>query len=310
MSNNFAILLKTYSGDLNYVERLLHSFHKHNVENIPLYIVCPEVELNVFKKFDKKNIFIYSDESITDELVSDDSILGIRPGYINQEIIKLSFWEKKVCDNYFCLDSDIIFIRDFYVHDFMFDKNTPYTILQEDNELIVEPEYYNTHWINRAEYIKKINIAIGYEDHRMLTCHGSAILSAKVLESFKMNFLIKNNFGYKDALRIAPYEYSWYNIWLLKHKTIEIEFREPIIKMFHQKSHHTEYIKKGITLNDISRAYIGYNINSNYSRSYGVVNYEDDIYEMNFYEIKIVLLDIIKSIIRKILRNLNKIKIK
>ena len=308
MSKNFGILLKTYNGDVKYVKRLLVSFHKHNIENIPLYLVCPEVEIDIFRQFNDKNIFLFSDESITEELVCDDSILGIRPGYINQEIIKLAFWEKKLCDNYFCLDSDIVFIRDFYIHDFMFNENIPYTILQEDNELIVDPEYYNTHWIGRAEYIQKINKAIGYEDHRMLTCHGSAILSAKVLESFKLNYLNKNNFSYKDALRIAPYEYSWYNIWLLKHKIIEIEIREPIIKMFHQKSHHTEYINKGVTLDDIKRAYIGYNINSNYSRSYGLVNYEDDKYEMTFFEIKKVIFEIFKSFFRKILRNLNKIK--
>ena len=115
MSKKFAILLKTYKGDLKYVERLLISFHKHNIENIPLYLVCPEVELGIFRHFTGKNIYICSDESVTNELVCDDSILGIRPGYINQEIIKLSFWEKKVCNNYFCLDSDIVFIRDFSV---------------------------------------------------------------------------------------------------------------------------------------------------------------------------------------------------
>ena len=67
-----------------------------------------------FQKFKESNIEIFSDESITDYLVEDDSVMGIRPGYINQEIVKLAFWEKGLCENYFCMDSDGVFIRNFF----------------------------------------------------------------------------------------------------------------------------------------------------------------------------------------------------
>lgn len=268
-----AILVKTYLGDIEYVERLIDSCNKHNSDNIPLFIVAPSSDLKAFEKFKGKNIEVLSDESVTNNLVHDDSVRGIRPGYINQEIIKLAFWEKKLCENYFCMDSDGVFIRDFFVTDFMYDDDTPYTILVEDNELKVEPEYFNTHWTGREKLIRKIQEEVGLVDKRILTCHSFTIFSCKVLESFYYNFLLPKNRTYIDLMKIAPYEFSWYNMWLQKDKTIRIEFKEPIIKFFHQKSHHLDYLRKGIKLEDIARGYIGYNINSNYSRGFGIVSY-------------------------------------
>ena len=40
---------------------------------------------------------------------------GLSAGYINQEIVKLCFWETGLADNYLCLDSDAEFVRDFHV---------------------------------------------------------------------------------------------------------------------------------------------------------------------------------------------------
>lgn len=273
--NKIAILVKTYLGDIKYVERLIRSYNKYNKDNISLYIIAPKSDLEIFKKFECKNIKLLSDQLITKHLVTDDSVRGIRPGYINQEIIKLAFWETKLCENYFCMDSDGVFIRDFFIGDFMYDNETPYTILVEDNELKVDPEYYKANWAGREKLIRLIQKEIGLIDRRMLTCHSFAIFSCKVLKSFYHNYLIPKNKTYIDLMKIAPYEFSWYNMWLQKDKTIKIEFREPLIKMFHQKSHHLDYLNRGVELKDIARGYIGYSINSNYSRDYGIVSYKD-----------------------------------
>lgn len=307
--HKIAILLKTYLGDIKYVERLIDSYRIHNSDNIPLYIVAPGSDLLEFQKFTGNNIELFSDESITSNLVHDNSVMGIRPGYINQEIIKLAFWEKKLCKNYFCMDSDGVFIRDFFITDFMYDDETPYTILVEDNELKVEPEYYNTYWIGREKLIRKIQEEVGLVDERILTCHAFAIFSCKVLESFYYKYLIPLNRTYIDLMKIAPYEFSWYNMWLQKDKTIGIEIKEPIIKFFHQKSHHIEYVRKGITTKDIARGFIGYNINSNYSRHEGIIEFEDVAnYELSIREIKTYSFSIVWSLIKKINRKfINKI---
>lgn len=286
MNDKLVFLLPSYIGDIKYVDRLVDSYIKYNTDNIPLYIIVPECDLESFIKYRIDNIKVLTKEYISGKyLVHDNSIHGIRPGYINQEIIKLSFWEQKLCENYFCLDSDGEFIRNFYISDFMYDDVTPYTIIVEDNELAVEPEYYTKYWDGREKLIRLIQNEVGLSDKRMLTCHGFAILSCKVLESFKYDFLIPKKIEYKDALNISPYEFSWYNMWLQKNKTIPIEVKEPVFKVFHHKHHHLEYLKKGITLKDISRGYIGVVINSNYSREYDVVSYEDgNVYFWRFYK--------------------------
>lgn len=293
----FGMMLKTYRGDLAYAERLIVSYTTYNADAIPLFIVVPQFDLEAFEKFKSKNITLFSDESITTHLVSDDSVRGIRPGYVNQEIIKLAFWEKKVCENYLCLDSDGEFIRDFFVSDFMYDSKTPYTILVEDNELKVEPEYYRTHWQGREKSIRKIQETISLTDKRMLTCHGFAILSAKVLESLYKNFMVPRQLTYRDLLKISPYEFSWYNMWLQKDKTIPLYQKEPIFKYFHHKNHHLDYLRKGITLTDIARGYVGIVINSNYSRGYGIVSYDDgEGYLLSFNEITTHSRNIVRSI--------------
>lgn len=298
--HKIAILLVTYIGDIEYVERLIPNYKKYNIDNIPLYIVTPSSDSKAFERFVGDNIELLTNESITNNLVYDNSVFGIRPGYINQAIIKLAFWEKGLCENYFCMDSDGEFIRDFYISDFMYDDDTPFTILVENNELKVEPEYYRKYWIGWEKSVRLIQKKVGLVDKRMLTCHGFAILSCKVLESLYQNYMFPNNLTYRDLLSKSPYEFSWYNMWLQKDKTIQIEVREPIIKIFHHKNHHMEYLQKGITLEDISRGYIGVVVNSNYSRYYGVVSYDDgDVYDMSIKEISILVYKIIKALFRK-----------
>jgi len=247
-----------------------------------MFIVVPEVDVELFEKFKDKNIQIIAEESVTDFLVKDDSVRGIRPGYINQEIIKLAFWELGLCENYLCLDSDAEFIRDFYFSDFMYDENTPFSILVEDNELAVDPEYYNEHWIGRSKLLEVIKKELELEDPRTLTCHNMTIFSAKVLKAFKEKYLLPRGYTYIDLLKKSPYEFSWYNFWLQKDITIPIVFREPLFKMFHTKNQHLEYIRKKITIKDIARGYLGVVVNSNYSRGFGVVGYDQEkLYKVN-----------------------------
>ena len=304
--HKFGVLLKTFVDDLKFVERLVPSFNKYNSDNIPLYIVVPEAEIEVFQQFLNSNIEILSEELFKDKLTS-DSIFGLKPGYINQEIIKLSFWELNLCENYLCLDSDGEFIRDFFLNDFMFDYSTPFSILFEDNELKVEPEYYKSYWVPREEKIRKIQELVGLTDKRMLTCHSMAIFSSKVLASFKSDFMDAKNLSYVDVIKLSPYEFSWYNMWLQKSKVIPIEIREPLFKVFHHENQLKDYLRKLVTIQDIARGYIGIIINSNWQVALGAkpINYQEykfDERNLLDYSIKELTTSIVKKIINRVLR--------
>lgn len=263
---NLAFLLKTYIGDLEYVKRLIPSFVQYNSDNINLYIVAPESELNEFKRYQQANIIFLSEDLFKTNLI-DKEINGLSPGYSNQSIIKLAFWELGLCKNYFCIDSDAIFIKNFYIKDFMYNESIPYTILIEDNELKTEPEYYKSYWKLREDKIRLIQKMIGLDDLRMLTCHGMTTFSSIVLQSFNKNYMKLNNFSYSDLLQISPYEFSWYNIWLQYSKQIPIEFREPLFKTFHHENQLKDYIRRGTTIDDIARGFLGVVINSNWQSS-------------------------------------------
>ena len=271
MSASFAMLLKSYSSDFSYAERLVDSFHRFNVEGITLYAVVPSADLALFDALKSDTVVLMAEEEFSRHLV-DSPVHGMRAGYINQEIVKLAFWETGLAQNYFCVDSDAEFIRDFRVSDFMFDDHTPYSVLVEDHELEVEPTYFHQYWRSRESELRHIADLVGWSSPVIRTCHGHTVLSATVLRSFVDEFLGPRGWDYKDALAEAPYEFSWYNIWMQFAKPIDIHPREPWIKVFHHEGHHLEYLMRGITTQDIARGYLGVVVNSNYSRDLGVIN--------------------------------------
>ena len=268
------MLLKSYAPDLAYAERLVASFNQFNRDSIPLYIVVPDEEISLFAKFSTSTIEVLGESILGSHLVDTD-VHGLRPGYINQEIIKLAFWELGLADNYFCVDSEALFIREFYTSDFMATPEVPYTVLVEDNELKVEPNYFNQYWVQREASLREIQRLVGLDDPIIRTCHGHQVFSTTVLRSFVDEFLIPKGWAYRDALAAAPYEFSWYNMWLQKTKVIPIHQREPLVKVFHNEDQHLEYILRGVTVQDIARGYLAVVVNSSYARELENVTVRD-----------------------------------
>lgn len=264
------MLLKSFADDFDYAQRLIVSFRKFNADNVHLYCVVPPADLSRFEVFRGPDVTVLAESELGQYLV-DKPVHGMRAGYINQEIVKLSFWELELTENYFCVDSDAEFIRPFHRSDFMVDEHTPYTVLVEDNELKVEPRYYREYWQQREIELRQIQDLVGLDSKVVRTCHGHQIFSTKVLRSFKTEFLDARGWSYADALEAAPYEFTWYNMWLQKSQEIEIHQREPLVKVFHNESQHLEYVMRGVTTADIARGYVALVVNSNYARDVGVV---------------------------------------
>lgn len=265
----FAFLLKTYSRDLLNAQRLIKSMSIHNKENVPLFIVLPEEDKKVLQKLISDtdvSIIYYLDEGEFSEHLVKEPIHNLSAGYINQEIIKLAFHEKKLCENYFCLDSDSFFIRDFYISDFMFNETEPYSVLFEDKELQIDPFYYKKYWKNKYDYMKVIMEELEMPEKKWLNCHGFQTFSVKVLETFKKEFMEKKQYDYKKLMDLAPFEFSWYNYYLQKSKVIPIHFCNEIFHYMHIPSQHIWALISKSTIEDFSRAYVGLIINSNTSK--------------------------------------------
>lgn len=280
--DKFAVMLKTYRNDFPSVKRLLESFNQFNKDNIPLYVVLPMADKGLFieqmgqalKEPDKVlEEEVYFAEHLDNGDLTNRFEQYMTNGYLNQQIVKLAFWECGLCENYFCVDSDSYFIRDFYLKDFMYNENIPYTILIEDNDLKADPLYYHKYWTHSREImIPNIQREFGMEGRRLLTCHGFQIFSCKVLKDFKERYMKVKNYSYSKILEICALEFSWYNLWIQKEQPIPIYTCEPIFKTFHTESQYVMTWLSGVETEDLGRSYIGIVMNPKRgSRTYGKV---------------------------------------
>lgn len=264
---DFAMLLKSYGADAKLADRLLSSFNTFNSEDIHLYIVVPDSDVDRFERWSSATIDVLPESLLAQHLVNRE-IHGIRPGYINQEIIKLSFWELGLSRSYFCVDSDAEFIRPFTFSDFMFDSSTPFSVLVEDKELKAEPGYFAQHWQGRERSIRRIQELVGLQDPRLLTCHGHQVFSSTVLRSLRDEFMASRGWTYADLLEESPYEFSWYNMWLQKSQAIEIRACEPLVKTFHNENQFLVSRLESQTSADLARSYVAVVVNSNFANSW------------------------------------------
>ena len=120
--NKISLYCKSYSKDVHRAKQLLDSIMKYNSDNIPFFISVPSNDINLFKNIlGTTGYYLIKDEDIDIE----------NGGWIGQQIVKSQFWRMELCENYVCIDSDCFFIKPFYINDFMFDDDTPYTICHE-----------------------------------------------------------------------------------------------------------------------------------------------------------------------------------
>ena len=264
---------KTHKKDFKPFTRLFKSFNKYNTDKIPLYLSVPNEDVSLFEGHVGGGATVISDESYMQKYSADDAYWGLPLGYVNQEICKLSFWENNIADNYLFIDSDLYFIRDFRIKDFMATKDTPYSVLVMDKDLNTE-KFYREYGVGRTEHIKRIFDEVGLNDARLLTCHGMTVMNAKVLRSLKDDFMKVREYEYKDLIKISPFEYSWYNAWLQKQKVIEIIAVEPFFKTFHMRIEYTFSRLKLISESDLATQYAGIVLNSNWQPKEPPARYE------------------------------------
>ena len=261
----FVLFCKTYSGDYSSFRRLFRSIQRYNRDGIPLIVSIPREDQDVFADFFRaESIDFKYDDGISENLIS-EPLNGFSAGYINQQIVKLEFHRTGIAENYLCLDSDALFIRDFHLKDFLAEDRVPYTVLTDWEE-----PYWDSsriHWIGQyQENIRKIQREIDFETRHIMTCSGLSILSSKVLEDFYAEYLMKKGRTLVDCLSLCPYEFSWYNLWLLKRQTIPIYPVTGLFKVFHFRDNYRESRKHLVTLEMLKSKYLGIVMNSNWTR--------------------------------------------
>ena len=127
---------KSYKRDFLRLKRLLASIQKYNSDSIPFYISTPQDQFEELRSILGLDGYHWiSDESIV--AANPRAPIGVektRSGSLAQQAIKSEFWRLGITENYVCLDSDCIFIKNFGFGDFLAQDGNPYTVIYQNKE--------------------------------------------------------------------------------------------------------------------------------------------------------------------------------
>jgi hypothetical protein len=262
MALDFVLYCKSYRRDLLRVKRLLASLRQHNIQSIPFYISTPEA--------DKAVLFELLGEGSDFHWISDESIIkanprapvGIektRPGGIAQQVIKSEFWRLGVAENYLCIDSDSIFIRDFGKADFLGPDGVPYTVLHQNKELFqmasnrghlrVEQELRK-----EAETVKAL---FGRDGPNYYCAPAPFIWSAQVWNSLDTQYLQPKGMTLWDLITPDHPESLIYGEALLKFQAIPVRAIEPLFRIYHYDWHFYLSRRLGETQDKLKQNFLG-----------------------------------------------------
>jgi Family of unknown function (DUF6492) len=256
-----SLYCKSYATDLRRLVRLAHSIREHNVEHLPFYVSVPKQDLSLFQ--DHLN-------GLCTQLLTDENILeasprinpaqvAAMPGSVSQQVIKSEFWRLGLSTSYLCVDSDAIFIRPFGVADFLLADGTPYTVMHESKELMMES-------LRRQR--ERILIAFNKEaDQVQALFHRQGrrydfgpfplVWHCSVWDSLDKNYLEPKGMSFADAIQQAPSEARWYTEALLAYKAIPLMPCQAFFKVYHYAWQFDRDRRDGLSLDQLSKLYCG-----------------------------------------------------
>lgn len=254
------IYCKSFKGDFDRVKIMLDSIKNYNTDRIPFFVSVPKEDIALFKTLDGANII--SDEEILATIASQ--------GWIQQQLVKSNFWRLGISKNYICIDSDSYFIRPFSIKDFMYNEETPYTVMHEQKELFS--------WsVNKVSQLgfdpkhsflesRKSIMDIFQRTNRYYDFGPSpTIWSADVWRSLDDEYTKANGLTFAQLIEHTPSEFGWYGEALLAFRAIEIMPIEPLFKVFHYPQQYLEYKQQGVTEEMIAQNYMGVVMQSNFN---------------------------------------------
>jgi len=257
--DKFVIFCKSYINDVDRVKLLKDSIDKFNSDDIKFYVSVPSGDMEIFKNVIGTDGY---------ELISDESIVGenLSENWSKQQIIKSEFWKTELCENYLMIDSDSYFIKEFSLKDFMYNDNTPYTVMHECKDLLQFASRRGMSFVKESFVGDRLFVQdiFGRTGRQYDFGPSPCIWSSKVWRSLKEEYLDSNNLNFSSLINVKPCEFHWYGEWLLKRKPIDIIPIEPIFKVFHYAEQYQESKNIGDTEKSLSDNFLGIVMQSNW----------------------------------------------
>lgn len=261
MSTSIALYCKSYNVDVKRTRRLAESVQRFNAEDIPFFVSCPQKDFALFREFlSGLPVELILDEQIIRENPKIDPIkLATLHGNLSQQVVKSEFWRLGVSDAYACIDSDSMFIRPFYKHDFILDDGRPYTVIDEGHELLdlaiqTGRSHVVRHFMQEAEKFKKL---FGRTGRCYSFGPNPPIWHRAVWESLDREFLTPQDMNFLDAILLEPIDLNWYGEALLRYQAIPLVPRQALFKVYHYAWQFDKDRRAGITHEELAQLYCG-----------------------------------------------------
>ena len=250
--HKLGLFIKSYNGHLEYTKQLVETIKKFNVDNIPTFVSVPKSQVGLFDdNIDTDYVTLMNDEEIVGKDLSDN--------WYGQQLVKMSFRQTNICENYLWIDADSYFIRDFNLYDFMANEDTPYTNITECRDLLTwsatKPD--KTHVFQSFANDRLKVMELFGRKGKLFDSVCPNLWSSKVLKHMKKNYLDPNKMGFEELLQQVPGELIWYTEYLLATKVIDIIPTEGWFKAFHYLDQMNDCKAQGNTEKTLSYNYLG-----------------------------------------------------
>ena len=270
------LFCKSYHQDAKRFRRLAESVRRYNREAIPLYVAYPQADEEHFtetvREFGLTALHEEAILALTKAASKAKDFAPLTPNVL-QQVTKSEVWRLGICRNFVMIDSDSYFIRDFYRRDFLFDADTPYTIMNEGR--------HQRDWAARAgrekflrqytELRERGRKLFGREGLNFDFAPTPCIHSCKVWEALYETYAKPRGISFYEQIVQYPCETQWYGEFLLTHPVIRLIPREPLFKAWGFREQWEEGARLGETEEVLAINYLGIVEQSNW-------NYDLDCY--------------------------------
>lgn len=252
---------KSYRKDFLRLKRLLQSISDFNCDQIPFYISTPKADYELLVQLLGSEGYEWiSDESIL--LSNPAAPIGIestKSGSLSQQVIKSEFWRLGLCENYVCLDSDCIFIKQFYLSDFLAFDGQPYTVIYQNKEyfqLAVDRGFAKAphQLIAEGDRVKHL---FGRQGPNYYCPCPPFIWSAKVWKSLEDSYLKPKGLSFWDICTPEHPETLIYLEALLNYKAIPLNPIEQLFRIYYYDWHYYLLRRIGETPAKLRENYLG-----------------------------------------------------
>ena len=257
------------------LKRLLASIQQFNRDEIPFYVSTSKAD---------KELLLQVVGSDGYHWVSDESIIAANPrvtpgiekgrsGGLSQQVIKSEFWRLGLAENYVCLDSDCVFITEFYKHHFLADDGIPYTVIYENKEFyqLADNRGHSKVFQNLRAEAETVKALFGRSGPNYYCPCPPFIWSSKVWQSFDKQYLEPKGMTFWDYSTADRPETLTYLEALLKFQAIPVHAIEQLFRVYYYDWHFFLLKRLGETEEKLKQHFLGviYQSNWNLELDYG-----------------------------------------